>query len=200
MIKKLLNPFNYIAGGKSFFIGIAVIFATSFAGYLTNTHFPDIISVKTGLEVKLHFVIAQNIINWLSISLLLYIASLIFSKSSVRITDIFGTQALARAPYLIAAILNFSNSITQLGEHIMWKYLNKGEPAEISALDISLAVIFIIITVLLTVWMVTLMYNSFRVSSNIKGLKSGIIFTVVFIISVVISTWLNFALFNQIYL
>lgn len=93
MIKKLLNPFDYIAGGKSLLLGIAVIIATSFAGYLTNTHFPDIISVKTGLEVKLHFVFAQNGINWLSLSLslslLLYIASLIFSRSSVRAADIY---------------------------------------------------------------------------------------------------------------
>lgn len=89
MIKKLLNPFDYIAGGKSLLLGIAVIIATSFAGYLTNTHFPDIISVKTGLEVKLHFVFAQNGINWLSLSLLLHIASLIFSRSSVRAADIY---------------------------------------------------------------------------------------------------------------
>ncbi|MEZ7873831.1 MAG: hypothetical protein QMB82_00985 [Bacteroidales bacterium] len=45
----------------------------------------------------------------------------------------------------------------------MWKYFKKGGPVEISAPEISVAVIFIIITVLLTVWMVTLMYNSFRV-------------------------------------
>ncbi|MDD2491393.1 MAG: hypothetical protein PHV12_04270 [Bacteroidales bacterium] len=199
MIRKLINPFNYIAGAKSLLIGLAMIFITSLTGYYSNTFFPDILSVKTGVELTFKVSLLFNIVNWLSISLLLYIASLIFSKSSVRFIDLFGTQALARSPYLLAALLGFSKSINRLGEYFLWKYLSIGEPTDISSLEMTIAVVLLTLIVIISIWMITLMYNAFKVSSNIKGGKSVTIFIIVFILSIILSAFVNNLIFNTLH-
>jgi uncharacterized membrane protein YwzB len=200
MIRKLINPFNYIAGAKSLLIGLAMIFITSLTGYYSNTFFPDILSVKTGVELTFKVSLLFNIVNWLSISLLLYIASLIFSKSSVRFIDLFGTQALARSPYLLAALLGFSKSINRLGEYFLWKYLSIGEPTDISSLEMTIAVVLLTLIVIISIWMITLMYNAFKVSSNIKGGKSVTIFIIVFILSIILSAFVNNLIFNTLHI
>jgi len=199
MIRKLINPFNYIAGAKSLLIGLAMIFITSLTGYYSNTFFPDILSVKTGVELTFKVSLLFNIVNWLSISLLLYIASLIFSKSSVRFIDLFGTQALARSPYLLATLLGFSKSINRLGEYFLWKYLSIGEPTDISSLEMTIAVVLLTLIVIISIWMITLMYNAFKVSSNIKGGKSVTIFIIVFILSIILSAFVNNLIFNTLH-
>lgn len=200
MIKKLINPFYYIAGTKSMIIGLALIFITSLTGYYSNTFFPDILSVKTGAEVTFIVSLLFNFVNWLLISLLLYIASLLFSKSSIRFIDLFGTQALARSPYLLAAMLGFSKSINRFGEYILWKYLSIGEPTHITPYEITIAIVLLTLTVIISIWMVTLMYNAFKVSSNIKGGKSVTIFIIVFILSLILSTIANNMIYNTLQL
>ena len=108
MSKYLFNPFRYIAGWESMAAGILVLLATSVIGYYSHIHFPDIISVKTNPGIPYYVLLVENGLNWLVPSIVLYLAALIFSSSSVRVVDVFGTQALARAPYLIAAFTGFS--------------------------------------------------------------------------------------------
>lgn len=189
MIKKLLNPFKYIAGGYALFIGVVVILITSFIGYLSNTHFPDVISVKASFEYPLSYYIIQNLANWIVISIILYLVSILFSTSKVRVIDIFGTQALSRAPYLLAAFIGFSGSLEKFGKYILWKLLEIGEPVNISTTSIVFAIIFMIVTLVLTIWLIILMFNAFRVASNIKGAKSVILFIIALLLSIFISAF-----------
>jgi hypothetical protein len=43
------------------------------------------------------------------------------------------------------------------------------------------------LSILTLLWMVTLMFNAFRVSANLKGIKSVVLFISVFIISLVLT-------------
>jgi cytochrome c oxidase assembly factor CtaG len=63
-----------------------------------------------------------------------------------------------------------------------------GDPIEISTIEISLAIATILFTIFLTIWMIALMYNAFKVSTNMKGSKSVIIFIVGLVVSIVITT------------
>ena len=60
MIKKLINPFQYLAGLKSLILGIAIILVTSIVGYFSNTQFPDIISVKTCPDSSISYYITRT--------------------------------------------------------------------------------------------------------------------------------------------
>ncbi len=187
MIKKFLNPFVYIAGGYSLLIGLLIIFCTSVISYYSNIHFPDILSVKTSSDYPVLYYLIQNIANWLVISTVLYLFAIVFSKSKIRLIDIYGTQALARFPYLFAALIGFSNVLDKFGQYILWQLLEQGEPVVMSAGAITIAIVLIVVTLFLTVWLVAMMFNAFKVAANIKGSKLIITFIIGLILSIIIS-------------
>ena len=187
MISVLLNPFKFIAGIKSLIAGILIILATAFIGYLSHTNFPDLISVKICPAFPLWYFIIQSLANWLVFSLILYFGSIIFSASAVRFIDIIGTQALARAPYIIVSWIGFSNSFTLFSKYLLWKGLHIGNPVNLSIGNAITAFTLMTLSILTLLWMVTLMFNAFRVSSNLKGIKSIVLFIIVFIISLVLT-------------
>lgn len=191
MINKLINPFYYLAGLKSLILGLVFILATATIGYFSKTHFPDIISVKTCYNFSIWYFIVQSLLNWFVASTLFYIAAIILSKSSVRAVDIYGTQALARFPYLIASCMGFSGALDAFGKHLLWISLKQGEPVEISHIQIVIAFLILVSSLLLAIWMIALMFNAFKVSANLKGNKLVFSFIIVFILSLVISGYLN---------
>ena len=191
MIKKFINPFEYIAGVNSLGLGIFILLLTSVIGYFSNTHFPDLISVKVNPNYSVLQIMAECLSNWLIVSILFYLAAIIFSKSSIRLIDIFGTQALARSPYLFASLVGFSNSMNTFGRYLVWTYMKQGEPVEITTFQIIIALMLTVFVILLTIWLIILMFNAFKVSANLKGIKLSIIFIVVLIISMIFSVFTN---------
>ena len=191
MMSKLFNPFQYIAGLKSMLAGIVVLLLTAITGYFSHTHFPDILSVKLCPEFPLWYFVIQVFTNWLVISVLLYLAALIFSPSSVRAVDIFGTQALARFPYLLAAFTGFFGAMHKFGRYILYTRFHQGDPVDLTSADVILAISLMIISLLLSIWMIILMYNAFSVSSNLKGRKAVLIFIPVFIAAMVITIYFS---------
>lgn len=180
MITKLINPFRYLAGTRALILGLAAILATAVIGYFSKTNFPDVISTKVGYSQPLYIGIINNLCNWIALSSILYIASLIFSKSKVRPIDVFGTQALARFPYLLVSTTGFA-----------WNALGVDLKKSLSPVEITIIIPILLISVMLTVWLVVLMYNAFRESSNIKGNKSILIYTVSLLLAVALSILLS---------
>ncbi len=187
MIKKLINPFRYIAGYKSLTIGLLIIICTSLVSVFSHKHFPDIISVKTGPDYSFWYLLIENISTWIIFSTFLYVLAISFSKSAVRIVDIFGTQAFARLPYLLVSFVGFSGSLKLFNQHILWTVLQRGEPVDLTILDTTIAVLLLVFTLSMTVWVIVLMFNAFKVSSNIKGGR----LILLFVISVIGSTIIN---------
>ena len=120
-----------------------------------------------------------------------YIASMIISKSKVRLIDIYGTQALARFPYLLASCIGFSSALNDFSQHLQWTLLKKGEPIEISSIQIAIAILILASSLILTVWMIALMFNAFKVSANLKGNRLVFTFIIVLILSLILTGYLN---------
>ena len=197
MSKYLFNPFRYIAGWESLAAGVVVLLTTSVISYYSHIHFPDMISVKTNPGIPYYVLLFENTINWLVPSILLYLLALILSQSSVRVIDIFGTQSLARAPYLIAALTGFSGTIDKFGRYTLWKTVNIGDPIVMSTGEIMLAITLLLFMLLATIWMIALMYNAFKISANIKGSKLIISFIVVMVLSTAITAFTTNHLFGN---
>jgi len=197
MITKLINPFKYIAGVESLVVGILIILATAYIGYSSNTHFPDLISIKTCPDLPVWYFLLQGLSNWIVISTVLYSCAAVWSPSSIRFVDIFGTQALARFPYLIASFIGFSGSINKFGKYMLWTVIQKGESISLSTGNFVLAISLIILTFLLTIWLVALMFNAFKISANLKGTKVVVLFIIAFIVSMVITSYLSKYLFSK---
>lgn len=185
----LFTPFHYVAGTRALAIGAGVLLLLSLLGWATYTFFDGVLDVHYGCLTHAnpyHKHIAMLLISWASVVTIFYLAARIFSTSSVRLVDMAGTMAMAKAPMIFAALCGFAanlhpcfeiptnqediaNMISLLKEHWAW----------IAASGV--------IGVACIIWFVALMYNAFSVSGNLKGNKGTAVFIVALLLSEVAS-------------
>ena len=163
----LFNPFKYIAGWKALAIGWAIMLVTACIAWYGKTHFNGVIDAHYGIAAPFVMYVFDAAIAWAFPVILFYAAALIFSGSSVRLIDMAGTMALARAPMIFVALLFLAmppvKSIRQINDiH-----------------DIGAGILLISVgAVIFTIWVVALMYRAFSVSANLKGNRAVWIFVV----------------------
>jgi len=173
----LANPFRFIAGFEAMALGVGAIAAAGVLGWLGNTHFDGVLDVHVGLEAPLWVFLAEGAINWLCLVVPLYFFGLIFSQTSFRFIDVLGTQALARWPYLVTALVMLPAANTQVSQYIAAR-IQGGEAGNLDVMAAGIFAAALIVTLAMTIWSVVLMYRAYAVSCNIRGLKAGISFTV----------------------
>lgn len=167
-LKLLYNPFERIAGWKAFFIGISIVSISVVIAYYGNQYYKGAMNIRIVENANLGYAFLSQAIGLLCMVLLFFVAGLVFSKG-VRFQDVLGTTTLARYPYIIPAIFGYFmdlDSINEIGMSIL-----SGEILSIGNL-ISLTVIGLVM-VLVLVWYVALLWNAFRISTDIKGGKGG---------------------------
>ena len=177
-IEWLFNPFRFIAGFKALLLGMAIILISAFVGSFSNTHFDGVLDVHVGLEAPLWLFFAEGLINWICMVIPLFFFGLIVSRSSFRMIDVFGTQALARWPYLITAVVMLPDANQRVFAYLMSKLIQTAPAAAIGSIDVLIFGFAMIATILMTIWMVALMYRAYAVSCNIKGAGAVITFIV----------------------
>ncbi len=199
------NPFIYVAGNHALWAGLLIITLTSLIGYYSGVHFPGVLDGKIGWQGSFPMHLSLSVIAWLSMVIVLYPMARILSPSKVRLVDIAGTQALARTPMILSAIVGLPNVLDKVSTSIMYRMAEYMEgfanieveewadPGPLSSWEISLAIFITLVFILATVWMVALMYHAYRVSSNLKGNRAGVSFTIGLLIAQAIS---NIAVFQ----
>ena len=168
-LKVLINPFERIAGWQALAFGVAVMALTAVIGQMNHVAFDGALDCKVGATFSLSASFVMQAVVYLVVFLMIWLAGLCFSKSKIRAIDVAGTIALSRAPMLLPAILCFLPVVPK------------------SILDTSRLLIFGIICLPFIVWMITLMYNAYTVSCNLKGTRAIISFIGALIVAEVIS-------------
>lgn len=97
----LYNPFIFIAGYKSFAIGISVLMLTIFLAFTTGTHYKGLLNVYFAKDSTYVFYFIEQVSHWIFLSSLLFIFGVFLSKSKIRFIGVIGTQAMARLPLLL---------------------------------------------------------------------------------------------------
>lgn len=183
----LFNPFQFIAGGNALLLGLIIMLASAYLGSLSNTHFDGVLDVHIGKTTPLWFFFAEVLIDWLCLSIVLLIAAFFVSRSSFRIIDVFGTQALARAPYLISALALLPKGFGRFVNYLLAKAMQQPTTITIKSTDLLLFVVAAVVSLLMIIWMVVLMYRAYSVSCNTKGGKAIISFIAGLIIAEILS-------------
>jgi len=181
----LFNPFVYIAGLKALLIGVPAMLLAAYLGSLTNTHFDGVPDMHTGPEAPLWIYFSEVLIDWLSLSVVLLLFGLVLSKTSFRIIDVVGTQALARWPTVFMSLLVLPHAFKRFMKEVL-EQLQQGD-IHFKTLD---AVVFLAVSLGIFVflcWMFVLMYKAFSLSCNVKGGKAIIVFIVSMIVAEVIA-------------
>ncbi len=183
----MFNPFQFIAGGKALFMGVVFILVTSILGSISNTHFDGVLDVHSGLAAPAWFFVAEGLIDWLSLAVVLALFGLLLRQLSFRMIDIFGTQALARWPHIITAIVALTPGYQRYSVYIANKVLKTGPAVTIYDTDILFFALGIIVLLCMAIWMVVLMYKAYSVSCNLKGAKAIFSFIAGLIIAEILS-------------
>lgn len=188
MIQYLFTPFKFIAGTKALIAGLGVMLLLSILGYLSNTHFDGALDIHYGCSTSgslyLHHAFYQ-LLDWVLMTLVFYIAARIVAKSSIRLIDIAGTIALSQSPLIFAALLGFIPSF-----HLCFGDLDTTNIAEvITMLQENIVTLFVagITTMIFIIWSIILKYNAYSVSANVKGIIGGVSFAIALIIAEILS-------------
>lgn len=173
----LWNPFIRVAGWQAFGIGIVIVVVSAVLAGYGNLLFDGAIDAHFAEDVGIAQSLVVTAISLLSVVLAMYVAALIISRS-VRFIDILGTMTLARAPFLLLAIISPFVSYPSVDQLIQNPLTLLGYPMFLFFIMISLPVI---------VWVIALMYNGLKVSTGAKGQKLVVGFIVAILVAEVVS-------------
>jgi hypothetical protein len=168
----LFRPFTFVAGGLALGVGLVAILLTGFTGWFGGAHFDGVLDVHVGRRGLLWVTLAEGVIDWLCMFVVLLAAGKLISKTAFRAIDLAGTQALARWPMIFAATACLPPGVARFSDLLLQAVL-KPKP-ELPPGQADAFVFFGATLVMLasTVWMVALMYQSFSVSCNVRGAKA----------------------------
>ena len=164
----LFNPFHFLAGGPALAWGLACIVLTASLGGAFDYRYTGVLSFQLATPTPIWLAITQGLAAWAVPSVLLYAGGRLLSRSPVRsrvrAIDVFGTQALARAPGLLMALIVVSPPFRDLTDALIYEGTSLFSIAQLTAFVATGTMM-----VLLLVWIVLLMYRAFAVSCNVAG-------------------------------
>lgn len=187
-MKRLINPFLYIAGGKALAWGLAIIaIETTWLcgiGFIQDSylHFAPAPAVNTLVKTA-----AMQLAMWLSPALLLWLCGLMLSRSKIRLIDILGTTALAQAPLLL---LLLPLSIGRLNDMLKAaaEAVRSGGVPELPTVLLLLYGLWGLAVIIL---FYIRNYQAFSVSCNLRGWRAAVPFIVVVLLVTVLSQYIH---------
>lgn len=173
----LINPFTRIAGWQALMSGITVFALTIYIGFNGNAYFDGIIDMHFVENAVLKYSALSGIISLITLSVVMSIACTLVTKN-FRFIDILGTMSLAKAPFLILAVVSLFVKMPAL-EQILQNPL---------ILFTSVSFIVMLVTSIpVIIWTIILMYNGLKVSVGIKGIQLNVVFVTTLIVAEAIS-------------
>jgi hypothetical protein len=174
----LFDPFTFVAGGGALAAGLVAIVIAGVIGALTGTHLDGVLDFHLSPSRAIWVAPVESIIDWLCLSIVLFVAGKIASRTAFRVIDLFGTQALARWPSVIVVIAGiappFRRFLTALAASVT-------VPGSAQALPVGDGIVFglvAVVSIAAIVWMVALMYRSFALCCNLKGARAALTFVI----------------------
>ncbi len=168
----LFNPFVYIAGGRALLLGLGAIVVAGLIGAVAHTHFDGVLDTHSGASAPLWFFVAEGILDWLCLALVLLVMGKLASRTAFRTIDLLGTQALARWPTLFIALFTLPPAFIRFGNYLVEQFLKPGAHPEFPVTDAVIFAVIAFAVIVLTVWFVVLMYKAYSVSCNLRGGKA----------------------------
>lgn len=185
----LFNPAIYVAGMEALVVGLVIMLATAWIGNLSQTHFNGVIDVHSGTDAPRWFVVAEGFLGWLSVVLVFWIVGKLAARTSFRLVNLAGTQALARAPMLVVAFFTLMPGYIRFIHGLVKIAANGEQPAPESFLTPDGAWFLVVIAVMFIAigWTITLMYRSYAHVCHISGGRAGWSFVIALILAEVLS-------------
>lgn len=188
LFKFLINPFEQLSPKVSLIIGIFIIFALGYIGYLTDLNFSGLFGAESTTGKSFHYLsIIKNLsITWLYLSFIFMFISKILGGRYLRVLDFLSFCALAKFPFFIAMFLD------SLSFHINPRLVNFGDKTEHNIFINIYTATLDTVVVFLIFWHIILYFNAFKQASGLNHNRTWFGFIVAMVTSHAILTfWLN---------
>jgi hypothetical protein len=186
--KWIYNPFEKIAGWKAFGIGILILGITTILGYFSNTIFFGI-SIKQVHSITLCKAFSLQALSLAITVAVMYLTALFFAKR-VRFQDILGTVTLAKYPLLliIPLLWTLNDKMMEITDRLLQALQdNLYQMANVFSIsDYVVLIGYSFLSLIILVWNIALLFNAFKVSTNMKGVKCGLVFTAILLVAEII--------------
>lgn len=179
-MKKLLNPFRYLAGGRALAWGLVVLILTSIFSWQTGVVARGNMSIGyADGYVSLLAATLRMLVLWLVFATLLYAAGMLLSRSKIRAVDIYGTNLFASIPLTVGMLLTALPTMRRLEAQLM-EHL--ADPAALAAaLWTPTRLIILGALLVVMVWYFWWSYSAFAVSANLKSVRAVVAYIVCFV-------------------
>lgn len=187
-MKRLINPFHYIAGGKALAWGLAVI-AIEIAwlytiGFTQDSYLHFTPAPANGALLK---TAAMQLAMWLAPALLSGLCGLVMSRSKIRLIDILGTTALAQAPLLLLllplSVGSLNDTLTTAAE--------AAKSGDIQNLPITLLLVYGLWSLAVLALFYIRNCQAFSVSCNLHGWRAVVPYIAVVIVVTLLSQYMH---------
>lgn len=194
-MKKLLNPFRYLAMRQIGCWGVAMMIMTAIYCWLLPLKMTSLTQVAIVLEQpRLWQSTVEQLAVWLIFTIVLFIIGKLFSTSQVRLQDVAAYNLFARLPfdvmllmYTVPEVKSVMFKMQLLGEAIV-----SGANSDLSAVTQYMSTILLVslVSLLFSVWYFYWSYKGFAEATNIRNGKGVALFIVGFLIAYVASGYL----------
>ncbi|MBQ3204320.1 MAG: hypothetical protein IJB39_05005 [Alistipes sp.] len=194
-MKKLLNPFRYLAKRQIGCWGVAMMIMTAIYCWLLPLKMTSLTQVAIVLEQpRLWQSTVEQLAVWLIFTIVLFIIGKLFSTSQVRLQDVAAYNLFARLPfdvmlliYTVPEVKSVMFKMQLLGEAIV-----SGANPDLSAVTQYMSTILLVslVSLLFSVWYFYWSYKGFAEATNIRNGKGVALFIVGFLIAYVASGYL----------
>lgn len=185
ILKKLIDPFRYVAGLKALAWGAGFICAAigwlGYAGCYQNAylHFGP---VAGGLPLLRTAV--MQLAMWFVPALLLWGCGALLSRSRIRAVDVFGTTALAQAPLLLLVLPLGCEAVTGRLDELA---ANAAAGVLPSASQMVFPLVFAFGSLAVLAWFFLWNYRAYATSCNLGGWRAGLSYAAVVVAVTVLS-------------
>lgn len=194
-MKKLLNPFRYLAMRQIGCWGVAMMIMTAIYCWLLPLKMTSLTQVAIVLEQpRLWQSTVEQLAVWLIFTIVLFIIGKLFSTSQARLQDVAAYNLFARLPfdvmllmYTVPEVKSVMFKMQLLGEAIV-----SGANPDLSAVTQYMSTILLVslVSLLFSVWYFYWSYKGFAEATNIRNGKGVALFIVGFLIAYVASGYL----------
>lgn len=183
MMKKIVNPFDYLPLRQALCWGVAAMILISIFMWQVGLRATSLTQIDFGGGALWKATVAQLIV-WLLFSVVLCLGGMIFSKSKVRFTDVAAYNLFARIPFDLSLLIFAIPSIKSV--------MGYATDGNLNAMmnHINLLAVIGVASTFFSVWYFFWSYKAFAVATNLKNGKGVAIFFAGFMISYVASFYI----------
>lgn len=191
--RNLVNPFEVNSERKLLAVGLILTALCIVLASIFKVRFDGFFDLHLASESSWFTAFSDMLINTI-IAVVLLLASGKGMNTKTRLIDIINTVLVSNVANLIVLCTFLGNSQERITTTILENLKQTGNPLAqgISFGDLFFLMIFALVVIVVFIYRILLLYNGFKVATNMKSIKHTVLFGVILLVVEVITKCLTY--------